>query len=386
VFNFKKPSLAMDIEQQRLLRIFYDLVKIDAVSKQEKPVADYIGKFIHQHGYVSTIDKAGKLTGGNTGNVIVRAATADQKAELALVAHMDTIKPTAGVLPQIKDGQVVSDGTTILGADNRAGIAIILYTLEILKKNNSNHIPFEVIFTIGEETGFYGSANLDLSKLTARTAYIFDASADPGNYIYSAPGACGFKITFTGKASHAAVQPEQGINALQMAAEFVQSLSLGQVDKQTTINIGRLVSGEANNVVPPDANLTGEIRSFSQELIQKYYQEIMRNSCEIAKKYGGKYTINPYNEFPGFTLDLSTPVVVFLEKRMKNLGIKPKALRYHGGSDANILNNRGFSAVNLGIGAKNPHANNEYIRLDSLTTMSRLCLSLVTHSTDDSRL
>jgi tripeptide aminopeptidase len=368
----------MKVNQDRLIQIFFELVSINAVSKQEKPVADYIRTFLKKYNIPVIEDQAGQIVGGTSGNLIAKIHPNAKAApsQFCLAAHMDTVKPTTGIKPQIKNEKIYSDGQTILGADNRAGIALILYLVESLKQLKA-HVSFEVVFTIGEETGLYGSTHLDINQLESRIVYILDSSADPGSYVYAAPTAIDFTIDFVGKASHAAVNPQAGINAISMAAHLIQNFAIGKVNNETTINFGKINGGEANNVIPAKVILTGEIRSFLSEHIENYFQRLIKQLRDTEKIFAGQCHIQREESFPGFILDQESKAVRRLISCFQAIGLESKPLRYHGGSDANILNNRGLIAIDLGIGAKNPHANDEYIKIEDLLTILRFLHQLV---------
>jgi tripeptide aminopeptidase len=368
------------MNSERLLEIFYKLVRINAVSRQERPVADFIRTCLSTMDIPVIEDRAGEKVAGNSGNIIASISGDIPLEPIGFTAHMDTVKPTNDIKPCLKNGTISSDGTTILGADNRAGIAIILYAIEKLKHNAAAHRPFEVIFTIGEETGLYGAFHLDTKCIESRDLYIFDSSSDPGGFVVEAPHALEFHVTMSGKSSHAAVQPHKGISAISMAGALVDSISQGQVDEHTTINFGTIHGGEANNVVPPRVDITGEIRSFDRGQIDYYFDNLVKTGKAIGKKYGGECHIKSEEAFPGFHLDLNSKAIKRIQTAMQALDMPFKPLRYHGGSDANVLNERGFTAIDLGIGAKNPHSNNEYILLSDMEQMVDLMYHLVTRS------
>ncbi len=369
----------MQINQDRLIQIFFDLISTSATSKQEKPVANYIRAFLQRMKIPVIEDNAGKIVGGNTGNIIAKILPAGNNTSIhfCLMAHMDTVKPTSGIHPQLQDGKIITDGRTILGADNRAGIALILYLVESLQSIRS-FIPFEIVFTIGEETGLYGSTHLDLGLLDSRVAYILDSSADPGCYVYAAPSAVDFTINFIGKASHAAVNPQDGINAISMAAYLIQNFTVGKVNNETTINFGKIQGGEANNIIPAQVTLSGEIRSFLKSHIDELFQNLMKKLHDTEKMFSGKCLLEREEAFPGFELDQKCEAIRRLISCFQAIGLEPQPLRYHGGSDANVLNNRGMVAIDLGIGAKNPHSFDEYIRVDHLLVMEQLLHRMVT--------
>ena len=368
----------MNIDQDRLLQIFFELVAIDAISGEEKPVANYLSNYLKKLHIPVVEDQAGKKAGGNCGNLIakVKSNNADTPSQFCLTAHMDTVKSTAGIKPRIRDGKIFSDGRTILGADNRAGIALILYLVESLRQKKS-HLPFEVVFTIGEETGLFGSTHLDLALLESRVAYILDSSADPGSFVYAAPAAIDLTIDFIGKASHAAVNPQAGINAISMAAHLIQNFEVGKINTDTTINFGKISGGEANNVIPARVTMTGEIRSFLPKQIEDSFQELVKQLKRTENMFSGKCTIKREESFPGFVLDQKSEPIGRLISCFQTIGLEPLPLRYQGASDANILNNRGMTAIDLGIGAKNPHANDEYISIRDLLTMQKFLQKLV---------
>ncbi|GAB4168546.1 MAG: M20/M25/M40 family metallo-hydrolase [Calditrichia bacterium] len=369
----------MELSTQRLSEIFLDLVRIEAISKQEKPVADYIRAFLYRLGIETIEDNAGIEVGGNTGNIIakVNSSFSRNSFTVAFAAHMDTVKSTAGIKPSLENGIIKTDGSTILGADNRAGIAMILYVVEYLKTNNLQFTPFEVIFTIGEETGLYGSTHLNKQLVDAEVLYILDSSSDPGYYVISAPEATDFTLKFIGKASHAAVNPEDGINAIKMASRFIEQFTCGRIDNDTTINIGLISGGEATNVIPPVATIHGEIRGFAPRKIQQYIDQIHRFAATIEHDFNGQVQVQTETAFPGFNLQQDHPAIKLLELAMDKNGLQPKPIRYYGGSDANIFNNRGFFAIDLGIGAKNPHSVNEYISLHDMELVVRTALTII---------
>lgn len=368
------------MNSNRLVEIFYNLVSINAVSRQERPVADFIRTTLAKLGAEISEDCAGQEVGGNSGNLIANIEGSLPLPPIGFTAHMDTVKPTEGIKPCLQEGKITSDGTTILGADNRAGIAIILFTIEQLKQNGVAHRPFEAIFTIGEETGLFGALHLDKTRVRSKELYILDSSADPGGFVFEAPKALEFHVEMIGKSSHAAVQPDQGISAISMAAEMIGSIPTGQVDDHSTINFGTIHGGEANNVIPPLVELTGEIRSFDNQRIEGYYRKLNEKGETIAKKYEGKCRISSNQAFPGFHLDLESTAVKRLKSSMEAVNLTYEPLRYHGGSDANVLNERGFTAIDLGIGAKNPHSNNEYILLTDMEHMVHMVHHMLTQS------
>ncbi len=368
--------MAISIDRDKLVHTFLELAQINATSLQERPVVDYLKQKLSAWNISFYEDHAGQKIGGNAGNLII-SLNGDQKPELFLCAHTDTVRPTEHLKPQIVDGVIRSDGTTILGADNRAGVTVLLYVLETIASHGLRHRPFEIAFTVAEEIGLLGAANLEWEKLQAPSGYIFDSSLSPGHYISVTPTAVELKIRVLGKPAHAGVAPEKGINAVSMAAEMLTRFPVGRVDDQTVANIGVIHGGEATNVVPGKVEMHGEIRSFNKSTIDQMLQQLDADLQAIADKYGGAYELEHRIHFQGFEIPEDHFVTRHLKTKMQQVGLAPAGEIYHGGSDANVFNARGKTAINLGIGAKNPHGNDEHIAIDDLVKVTELAFALV---------
>ena len=247
------------MNNQRLIDLFLEVARINALSGNEKPLAEYINSFLSKYNFQVKEDDAAKFTNSNTGNLICKIGNG---GNFVLLSHMDTARPTENVRPIILEDRITSSGDTVLGVDNRAGVAVLLYTLEKIAKENMPVKDFTVAFTTCEETTLFGSKNLGING-EIKNGFIFDSGYRPGNFIYSACGAIGLKIKIIGKASHSGISPEKGINSMQTAAKAISQLPLGRIDKETTMNIGLLKSGSAVNVIPELTELEGEVRSFN---------------------------------------------------------------------------------------------------------------------------
>ena len=368
----------MEINSEHIVEQFIQLARIDGVSFKERQIADQVMARVKSWNYECIEDSAAQSIGGNTGNLIIRIPGKNTSSSpLLLAAHLDTVASTSGLEPVIRDGIISSDGSTILGADNRAGIALILYTLELLKNSKFDHRPLEIVFTVAEEKGMFGARALDFGSLHAKEGYILDCSRRPGAYVATTPTALDFNIAFLGRASHAAVSPEKGINALSMAMQALVDFPVGRIDADTVANIGSVKGGHATNVVPDRIEVSGEIRSFEQARLNELRQLLCEKTHHVAEKMGGKIEIDFKNGFTGFKLLPQDPAVRRLEKALRKLGYTPEPLVYYGGSDANVFNNKHMTAVNIGIGASNPHSHQECIHIKDLVDGAKLILDLV---------
>jgi tripeptide aminopeptidase len=293
-----------------------------------------------------------------------------------LTAHLDTVESTAGLHPVVDTVAIRSDGTTILGGDNRLGMTVLVQLLRTIARGRSPHRNFFVVFTVGEETGLFGAGTVHVSPGTTMGAYVFDCSKRPGTYILEAVGLHTFSATFNGKSAHAGVAPEEGVSAIQMACAAVARLPLGRIDAETTANVGRIHGGEALNAVPARATIEGEVRSFSRERIEGELASIA-NTLRNSSGNAGSVEFVSKEEFPPYTLSPESPLIVNLEAAMRRVSLTPHPIRYTGGSDANRYNAKGFPAVNLGIGAQKPHSREEFFLIEDLVKTYDLASALV---------
>ena len=356
-----------------LIELFIKLAKIDALSGNEKPLADFIKSFLTNLGYKVEEDNAKLKTGSNTGNLICKIGSG---GDFILLSHMDTARPTIDVKPIIKEDRIESSGDTVLGVDNRAGVSVLLYTLEKIAREKIPVKEFTVAFTTCEETTLYGSENLGVNG-GINKGFIFDSGYRPGNFIYSACGAIGFEMKIIGKASHSGIAPEKGINAMQIAAKAISKLPLGRIDEETTMNIGTLTSGFAVNVIPESAVLEGEVRSFDLKKAEIYFNLVANTFKEEADSANAKMELNHYWDFMPYTISENSEVYQELVRAIKAVGLTPNPKISLGGSDANSLNGRGIQSINLGIGAQNPHGNDEFIYIEDLVKSAEIALELV---------
>lgn len=361
------------MNNQRLIDLFLDVAKINALSGNEKPLADFIKSFLSNLGYRVSEDNSQEFTNSNTGNLICKIGSG---GNFVMLSHMDTARPTGNVKPIILDDKIISSGDTVLGVDNRAGVSVLLYTLEKIANEKISVKDFTVAFTTCEETTLFGSKNLGING-EIKNGFIFDSGYRPGNFIYSACGAIGLKIKIIGKASHSGIAPEKGINSMQAAVKAISQLPLGRIDEETTMNIGTLSSGSAVNVIPEITELEGEVRSFNMKKAEDNFNLLVNIFKNEAEKIGAKIEIKYFWDFVPYTINESSYVYKEVVRAIKNVGLEPTPKISLGGSDANSLNGRGIESINLGIGAQNPHSNDEFIFIEDLVKSAEIALELV---------
>jgi tripeptide aminopeptidase len=361
------------MKKNRLIDIFLQLIKIEALSQHEKPVADHIHDFLTNLKLKPYFDKSKVETKSDTGNLICKVGSG---GDVMFLAHMDTARSTGDVKPLLLADRIASDGTSVLGVDNRAGIAVILYALEkmLLEKNAVK--DFTIAFTTCEESSLAGSLNLEIAD-QIKKCFIFDSSLRPGSFIYSSCGAKSFNITIKGKASHSGLAPEKGINAIAIAAQALSKVKQGRIDANTTVNIGTINGGSATNVVPETTQLTGEVRSSEKGMVEKVIQAIKAIFAKEAIDQRAGLVFKDEWDFKPYHIPPESEIYKDILLIMKKVGLTPDPVTSLAGSDANSLNGRGIPSLNLGIGAQNPHANDEFILMDDLNKSSEIALELM---------
>ena len=358
---------------KRLIEIFLEVAKIEGISGKEKSVAEYIKNSLRKLSLTFTTDNSADHSKSDTGNIICKFGDGGNRV---LLSHMDTARTTYGLKPVLKEDRITSDGRTVLGVDNRVGVAVLLYLAEKVINNNISINDFTIAFTTCEETSLEGSKNLDLNG-RMKLGFVFDSYLRPGKFISISYGASSFRVIIIGKASHSGIAPEQGINALKIAVNALSRIKLGRINPSTTVNVGIIRGGTAVNVVPGEVTLEGEVRSIDIPMAEKCLEEIRKIILESANEMGGKIKFESRWDFKPYTLKIKSRVYQNIFKAISKVGLKPEPSISWGGSDANSLNDKGIQAVNIGIGAQNPHSNEEFILYEDLQKSFEIALELV---------
>jgi tripeptide aminopeptidase len=357
----------------RLVDLFLELARLDGLSGKEAPVANFAASFLKKLGFPAQLDGAAEVSGSNTSNVVCPVGGG---GGIVLLAHMDTARPTAQTNQVVTEDRISSDGKWQLGADNRAGMAAILYALERAVNTGLPLKPFTIAFTTQEETSMAGGLNLGLPP-NIRYGFVFDSSLDPGCYAVASPGAAVFSAHVIGKPSHAGIAPEKGVSAIGIAARAIAAFRFGRHDEETTSNAGTIAGGEATNVVPGYALVRGEVRSLDKAKVLPVLDQIKAEFEKAAAEAGGSAKFDWAWDFQPYRHDKNSEVCRLAEAALRGAGLEPSAVPSHGGSDANSLNAKGVATVNFGIGARNPHADDEYILIEHLSKASEIVWQLI---------
>ena len=366
------------VNEKRLIESFMELVRIDSISREERNLAIFLIKKLEDLGLEIKVDQAGEKVKSDSGNIIARLKGSVKKATpIMFSAHMDTVVPGKNIKPICDGEKIVSDGKTILGADDKAAIAALLEALHIIKEHNIPCGDIEIVFSICEEIGLHGAKNLDISSLNARMAFVLDCGGQVGEIINAAPSQNSLKIIIHGKAAHAGSNPEEGINAIQVAGFVLSRMKLGRIDEETTTNIGIISGGKATNIVPDKVTLEGEVRSRNEEKLEKYTEQLKKIAEDTAQEFKAKAEVKTNREYYCYNLSTDDRVVKIAMKAARDIGLQPELHPSGGGSDANVFNKKGFPSVDLAIGMEKVHTVDEYILVKSLKNTVKYVLSII---------
>ena len=365
---------------QRLVDQFIAMAKISSPSRQEGRLAAYLKPELEALGFTVEFDNAGELAGGDTGNLIATLAGDPEIEPIVLSCHMDTVTPCIGVTPIIEDGVIRSDGTTILGGDDKAGIAAILEGVRRIRERGVRHGLIQAVFTICEEVGMHGAMGLDYSKIQAKRAFILDADGPIGQILVRGPAKDAIHVVIHGRSAHAGLKPEAGISAIQVAARAIERMKLLRIDEETTANLGQISGGGATNIVTDRVELTAEARSLTNEKLDAQGTHMKTCFENAARDFGATVEVNIERSYYAFSLDADEPVVRHCAAAMRHLGLTPTLTSTGGGSDCNIFNRHGMKAIDLSIGMTDVHTCKESLRIDDLELTARLVEALIEFS------
>jgi tripeptide aminopeptidase len=361
------------IDTPRLLHTFLELVAVDSPTGHEQQIGKELERRFTGLGCQVHRDEVGNL-------IAVRAGSAD--GAILVSTHMDTAGTDQGIRPIIgEDGVIRTDGSTILGADDKSGIASCLELLMLLLEHHEwTHPTIEFVVTVGEESGLIGSRHLDIARLEATHGFVLDTAGPVGSVTYWSPTSVYLTITFHGRKAHAGVEPEKGINALVVAAEAIAAMPLGRIDDETVANLGTVMGGEARNVVPGTVVLQGMARSHDQAKLDTQLHA-MREACEMAARRH-LASVDIVEEVIYQTYKIDEDAVPYREAAaaIEFVGLDVVPRKSGGGTDGNFFNANGIPCVALSTGMVDEHATTEHIAVADMVTASEILVALATRA------
>ena len=362
------------INRRRLLTTFREMAATYAPSRRERPLAAYVKKRLKGVRPVKEDDTGGRI-GGDAGNLFVRIP--GEGDAVVLAAHLDAVEPCAGVRIQRRGGYLYSRGDTVLSADDRAAAAVLL-ELALAADRLPARRPFTILFTVAEDVGLRGASHVNVAALGARAAFVLDASEPPGHLVVAAPASQQFRATFYGRAAHAGIEPEKGVNAIAMAAAAISRMRLGRIDARTTANVGLITGGRATNIVPDRVVVEGETRSHRPAKLIAHRVHITERLVAAAAAFGGRVEVAWEDSYAGYRIAANAWPVALFRRAARKAGLRVKLVAGGGGSDANVFNARGCPAVVVGCGMEKPHSTEERIAVRALYELADLATALVT--------
>lgn len=355
---------------------FQQIVPIDNPSGKEERIRAFIADTLRGLGLTD-------LTTDAAGNLFARVPGDTAKETVMLSAHMDSVPPCEGIIPVMDrrgDRPIIrSEGRTILGADDKAGIAVALEIMERLSRNGfRENRPLELFFSTGEEVGLTGAKAFDMTQVRSKYCYVLDGEGRVGLIFNAGPSQENIRITCHGRASHAGMAPEAGVSAIGMGAALCAQLPSGRLDENLTCNIGTIQGGNAMNIVAPELAIRGEMRSHDEGKLSNLLSEYGRICRDVEERFaGGRVALENVRRYDHFYVKPGEPVIVRAVDAAENLGLKPQLAPMNIGSDAHILNQNGLPTVVLGMGFHYSHSLGEFIYCEELEQVCEFVAKLV---------
>ncbi len=360
------PESATD----RLLNTFLALLNVDTYHGDEHRAVVIVRELLESAGIAFKRDEIGNLIGP-------WPARNSDSEPIMLNAHLDTVQSTAGLQTVVDNKGVGTDGSTILGADDKAGVAAIVEAILTIESSGVAHGPVDLVFTVGEDVGHIGSKAFDPASIESTVGFVLDAGSPVGNVVAEAPGTRRIYAEFHGRAAHAGIEPEAGVSAISIMSRAIDNMPLGRIDAGTVANIGTVSGGQAANIVAPHATMEAQARSLSEERLDEQIDTMCRAMDDAANHFGGhvEYEIVPFVR--AYRLESGNPALALADRAIRAAGIEPNHVPTGGGSDAHEFNAKGMTTACLGAGYRDAHAVTEFMPHDQLRLLTDVSIQLV---------
>jgi tripeptide aminopeptidase len=366
------------VPQDELLALFTELAALPSPPGEERVVADRVTAYMRDLGLDVTEDDAGERIGSTAGNLYARVEpTAETGTPLFFCAHLDTVPPEGAIEPVVDDGVVRNAAGTILGADNKAAVAVMLDATRRVLSENRPHAGIELLFTPKEEVGLIGAAAFDHEQLRARVGYVYDQAAPIGEVILGAPYAHSMEVRFHGRAAHSGMYPEEGRSAIAAAAKAIADFKLGRIDEDSTSNVGIISGGTAGNIVPEWCTFLAEARSHDPQKLADLVREMLEAATFAAGLEDCQVETEVHKSYSGYRFKRDDFVVRLARQALESTGYEPSLRLSGGAADANVFNERGLQCLNLANGMAEIHTPDEHIAVVDLDAMVEVTLALV---------
>lgn len=365
------------INNERLLKRFLDYIQIDSETGFERAIMERVQEDLRTAGIHAGQDGAGEKAESDGNNLYCFLEGDSSMEPLVFSAHLDTVAPGAGVIPVIENGIIRSGTETVLGGDDKCGVAAIVEALITLKEQGILHRPVEAVFTVREESGLRGSRHFDTSVLKSRMGVVLDSGGPVGTIITTAPGQLKIHAEVLGRRSHAGVAPEKGISSIQVLSTAISNMKLLRIDEETTANIGVIKADFPTNIVPDKAEMLAEARSISYDKLMAQGEHMKQCLEEACEKFGAKLQCEANTSYVGYDLPSDHPMITLVSRCCGKIGCEVVKKSTGGGSDANIFISKGIEMVNLGVGMTKVHSTQEELAVSDLEKCCELVFALM---------
>ena len=366
------------INEDRLVKLFKDLCLINAPALQEKECVEFTKGYLADMGLEVQEDDAGAKIGSNSNNVIATLkGNVEGAPRVFLSAHFDTVEPTEGLVIEERDGVFYSASDTILGADDKGGMAPAIEAVNVLKETGEPHGDVVLLLTLAEEIGLKGAEAMDLSGLDLDFGYVLDTGPPVGTFVTKTATHDKLDVTIHGIPAHSGKHPEQGVSAIEVAAEAISQMKLGRIGPETTANFGVIEGGTGTNVVCPMVKLKGEARSTSTRELDAQIDHMMSLLEQAARERGATVEFDHARHYVNYQIDENDPVVKYAVEASKQLSMNPELRTTLGGSDANAFNAKGVPSIVMATGMDKIHTHDEFISRRDLVDTARLTLQIL---------
>ncbi|PZS14145.1 MAG: peptidase M20 [Solirubrobacterales bacterium] len=368
---------ATDAQREQLAETFVELCRIESPSGHERACVDRVKAELSAIGLAVQEDGAGLQAGADAGNLFARIPGRGPES-IMLCAHLDTVPPSAPIEPVLVDGAWQNTNPGILGADNKAAVAVLVeLARRLIRAPEPPEVGVELLFTVSEENGLHGAKAFDPGRLRSRLGFVLDHASPIGEIVIASPTYHRITAELRGRAAHAGIRPEQGRSAIAAAARAVASMRLGRVDPESTANIGTISGGTAANVVPERCRLQGEVRSLLESRAEELATEIVDHLQVAADGAECDLDLTVQPMFEGYRTRPRAETVLLAERALRACGYEPRQIVTGGGSDANALQAAGFPCANLADGSERNHEPGERISVDALEGLLEVAIALV---------
>ena len=369
------------INEERLISLFKDLCLINAPALAERDVVEFVKAHLKGLGLEVLEDGAGELIGGNANNLIATLKGNKPGApRIFLSAHFDTVEPTAGLVIEERDGVFYSASDTILGADDKAGMAPAIEAVRCLQETNEPHGDVVLLFSCAEEIGLLGADALKIDELNLDFGYVLDTGPPVGTFVTRTANHDKIDFTVHGVPAHAGKDPEKGVNAICVVADAVSQIKVGRIGPETTNNLGIIEGGTAVNVVCPSVTVRGEARSTSVQELDSVIESMKSAFTKAAQKWGATLEIDHERHYVAYDVPADSKVVEVAQKAARALGFSGNLRTTLGGSDANMYNKKGVPTIVVATGMDKIHTHDEYVSRQDLVDTARLAYQLIVES------